>query len=313
MKRIAFLTAVLLAACTARPTPTLDVAATSVLQPYLTATASPTPTPPLEPVETPLPTATPFTYVVRSGDTLSGIAEKFRIRLEVLQAANPGISPNNMPVGVVLTIPADLDNPSLEPTPTPVPLPVRQVTCYPSRERGMWCLVVVQNDTADTIENVSCQVTLYDPRGGALATRTAFSLLNILPAGASLPLVVFFPPEIPLQAQPRAQMLTATRILQDDVRYLPASIENVLVQIDWIGRTAQVSGKVLLPPNAVSPAGRVWLLAAAYAADGRVVGARRWESTTEVPPGGKLDFAFAVFSLGPPIERVDLFVEARPK
>lgn len=313
MKRLICLVAFFLSACMARSASVPAPEVTPALRPYLTATASPTATPPLQPVETPLPTATPFTYVVQSGDTLSGIAERFGVRLEVLQAANPAVSPNSMSVGTVLTIPADADNPAVEPTPTPVPVPVRQVVCYPSPEGGMWCFVLVHNDTADVLENISAQVTLYMPSGELLAGQTAFLLLDTLPAGASSPLVVFFPPDVPRQAQARVQLLTATRLQAGDGRYLPVVLENTLTSVDWSGRRAQVSGKIYLLEGAPSSASLIWVAAAAYAADGRLVGVRRWESTAGLSPGGRLDFAFVVFSLGPPIERVDLLVEARPK
>jgi spore coat assembly protein SafA len=48
----------------------------------------------------------PGTYVVQSGDTMSGIAEKFGVSLSALEAANPQVSdPNLILPGQVLTIP----------------------------------------------------------------------------------------------------------------------------------------------------------------------------------------------------------------
>jgi LysM repeat protein len=68
--------------------------------------------------ETPLPSPTPFTYVVKEGDTLSGIAEQFGISLDDLQAVNPDISPASMPIGTVLQIPSHPSNPGGELTHT---------------------------------------------------------------------------------------------------------------------------------------------------------------------------------------------------
>ncbi len=304
---------VLLTACSHRPPSPPVAEATPVLEPFLTATPSLTSTPAIQTAIPPQPTATPFTYTVQSGDTLSSIAEKFRVRLEALQAANPGVAPGAMPVGTILNIPAEAGTSTLQPTPTPVTLPIRQAVCYPSTEGGLWCVVLVHNDTPDPIENVSAQITLYDSAGQALAEQTAFSLLNVLPAGASFPLAAFFPPSLPADILPRVQLLTATRLMKDDARYLPVSLENTQTSIDWSGRTAHVSGKVLLPANAASSAGQVWIAAVAYAADGRVTGIRRWESPSGIETGGNIDFAFAVFSAGPPIERVALFVEAQAR
>ena len=159
--------------------------------------------------ETPLPSPTPFTYTVKSGDTISSIALKFGVSMDDLQAANPEISPNSMSIGQVIKIPSNPDNPSGEPTPTPVPFTVQQIECYPTADKGMWCFVLVHNDFPDFLENVSAQVTLVDANNATLASQTALLPLNILPPNTSLPLTVFFPPEIPYNAKPQVQILTA--------------------------------------------------------------------------------------------------------
>jgi hypothetical protein len=45
------------------------------------------------------------TYTVVSGDTLGGIAAAHGTTLEALQAANPGITPENLGIGTVLKLP----------------------------------------------------------------------------------------------------------------------------------------------------------------------------------------------------------------
>jgi LysM repeat protein len=45
------------------------------------------------------------TYTVVSGDTLGGIAVAHGTTLEALEAANPGITPDNLPIGTVLKLP----------------------------------------------------------------------------------------------------------------------------------------------------------------------------------------------------------------
>jgi hypothetical protein len=175
----------------------------------------------------------------------------------------------------------------------------------------MWCFVLVHNEFTDFMENVSAQVTLVDGNNATLASQAALLPLNILPPNTSLPLTVFFPPQIPAGAKPQVQVLTAIRLLPDDERYLPATINNTLVQVNADGRSARVNGQVLLPADA-NTANQIWVTGTTYEETGRVVGVRRWESNAGLSPGGSLPFEFMVSSLGGRIERVEFAVEARP-
>lgn len=301
---------VLLASCSSQ-----QIEATprpSTLIPFLTSTEPPRATPDiLIAAETPLPSPTPFTYTVQPSDTISSIALKFGVSMDDLQAANPEISPNAMSVGQVIKIPSDPANPSGEPTPTPAPFTIQQAECYPTADRGMWCFVLVHNDFSDFMENVSAQVTLVDAHQMTIASQTALLPLNILPPNTSLPLAVFFPPEVPVGVRPQVQVLTAIRLLPGDERYLPATVNNTLVQVGADGRSARLNGQVLLPED-TEPASQVWVTGTAYDEAGCVVGMRKWESRAGLAPGGSLSFEFMVFSLGGKIGRVEFAVEARP-
>ena len=313
MKRAFLLIVFLLAACAPQPvelTPTPP----GTLRPYFTRTPSATPERPtglVESFETPFPSPTPFVYEVKAGDTMSSIAFKFGVSLDELVAANPDVSPNSMSIGTKLNVPSNPANPDSASPPTPVPAAVKQIECYPTTDQGMWCFVLIYNDTQDVIENLSAQVTLLNADGQSLASAPALSPLNILPPDASLPLMVFFPPVVPADVQPQVQLLTGIHLQPDDERYLPATLHNTLTEVDGSGRSAQVSGTVLLPEDA-QPAGLIWVAAVVYDRAGRVVGVRRWESTAGIAPGGNLDFAFEVSSLVGEIERVEFVVEARP-
>ena len=282
------------------------------LAPFLTSTSAPLQTPAgLVPLTTPLPSPTPFTYTVQPGDTLSEIAEKFNVSLDDLQAANPEISANSMSVGQAINIPSNPENPSGEATPTPAPFIVSQIECYPTIDKGMWCFILARNDSFEMLENISAQVTLVDSSNALIATQTAWLALNILPPNASAPMAVFFPPDVPFDAQPQAHVLTATRLQANDARYLPATINNALVQINAEGHSAQVSGLVLSQSQAAM-ANQVWVVAIAYDGAGRVVGVRRWESSMGISPAGSLPFHFLVSSVGGRIARVEFVVETRP-
>ena len=282
------------------------------LVPFVTSTRSPSQTPEgLVTAETPLPSPTPFTYAVQEGDTISGIALKFGVSIDDLQAANPETPPNAMSVGTVLNIPSNPDNPSGESTPTPAPFTIQQIKCYSTANKGMWCFVLVHNDFPDIMENVTLQVTLVDSNNTILASQTALLPLNILPPDTSLPLAVFFPPDIPADAKPQVQVLTAIRLLPNDERYLPATIHNTFVELSAEGHSARVSGQILSKSDSVD-ANQVWVAATAYDNAGRVVGVRRWESNAALPAGASLPFEFMLSSIGGKIARVEFAVESRP-
>ena len=83
------------------------------------------------------------------------------------------------------------------------------------------------------------------------------------------------------------------------------------MQINEDGRSARVTGQVLLPDHSQA-ASQVWVAATAYDDAGRVVGVRRWESSAGLLPGGVLPFEFMVSSIAGKIEQVEFAVEAKP-
>jgi len=310
MRKLLVLCLVLAAACA---TP----ASTQIFSPnepllYQTVTPSATtgPTGLIEFAETPLPSPTPFDYTIKGGDTLGSIADRFHVSLDALLAANPDVSPNAMSIGETLKIPSTPKNISGEGTPTPAPFAVQQIGCHPTGDQQLWCFALAYNDSPDPIEDVTAQVTLLDSEGRSKASQMATLPLNLLPAHQALPLSVLFA-AAPAGLHPQVQVLTAVRLTPDDQRYRPAVVQNTRVQVDWTGLSAQADGQVLLPADS-KPAASVWVAAVAYDRDGRVVGVRRWESSSGLEPGGSLPFSMLLSSVAGDIERVDFVVEARP-
>ena len=277
--------------------------------PYQTAAPSQTPSVIPALTEISLPTPTTYTYSVAQGDTFISIAQKTGVTLPALQAANPGVSSTALSVGTKLVIPSGNQVPG-EPTPTAAPLPVQQARCWPESTGGLWCFALLRNDFAETLENISAQLDLLDPGGQAAASQVAYGLLDILPPGASMPLVAHFPAPLQGGAALRVTVLTAIRLLPGDARYLPVQVENTLVSVDASGLTAQVSGKVTL--SGAGTANTLWVLAVAYDAAGNVVGVRRWAATAALGAGAAAAFDFQVSSVGPGIARVEFLSEARP-
>ncbi len=258
--------------------------------------------------ETPIPTSTPLIYTVEAGDTISEIAEKFKITQDELRAANPDVSPNSMTIGMTLLIPDSSAVPVGASTPTPVPAPVAQTVCHPSADGGLWCFALIQNNTDELLENISAQITLLDESNNVIASQTAFMPLDIIAPNSSLPAYVLFDSEIPAIFNIQVQVLTANQLPLNNTRYLPATVQNAVAQIN--GRTAQLSGQILLPAES-SAATQVRVAAVAYDKDGVVVGIKRWEGGA-AQPGGSISFSFLVSSLSFEIDAVEFFVEARP-
>jgi LysM repeat protein len=311
VKRFLVAFALLTAACSpiaAGVTPT-----TPLLHPYSTATAAPTSDRIAGAVisaETPLPSPTPSSYTIKAGDTLSQIAERLRVSVDVLLLANPGLDPNALRVGATLTVPGGAGSASFS-TPTPVPVGILDVDCRPMATGAYWCFALIHNDSTEMLENVTGIISIVDSSGLVLASQDVALLLDVLPPSASLPLAVSFSGPLPLDIRPQARILTAMRISTDTPRYLPALAHNTLTQVSWSGRTADVSGELMLPAG-VANAAQAWIAALAYDGSGRLVGWRRWENPGGLAAGTSTRFQTSVYSLAGAIERVDLVVQARP-
>lgn len=286
------------------------------LTPYHTATplhAQLEPTKLATPTPLPLPTSTPFTYEVVQNDTLIGIAARFNTSLDALMLANPGVNPNVLSVGTELVIPppSDEEEGGAPAEPTPAPLVESPPRCTPTPTGGLWCFWLVKNPHASGLENLAARVSLFDSRGEAVASQMAFPPLNLLPAGAALPLTTYFEPPAPAYEDIQIQLVSAIEVRGGKTRYLPASVADRTVTPAETGLSAQVSGTAALS-DPQHPAAVVWVAAVAYDADGEVVGVRRWEGGAEAG-AGQVPFSLLVSSVGPPIAYVEVWVEARPK
>jgi murein DD-endopeptidase MepM/ murein hydrolase activator NlpD len=306
MRKLSLLLTFLLTACTPAATQLPVSIGTAESLP------SPIPSPTFTPnvlvvVETPIPTSTPFVYVIQSGDTFSELAEQFKISQDALRAANPDIQPNSMSVGVTLLIPDASSSIPSGATPTPAPVPVTQTICHPTADDGLWCFALLQNNMTDFFENISAQVTLFNTNNETVASQTAFLPLDILPPNTSLPVFVFFP-NTPADVTMQIQILSA--VPSSGAGYLPASLNNIITQISWNGLTAKVSGEIFLPAESKA-ATQTRIAAVAYDKGGQVVGLKQWDGGT-MQPGEKAVFSFLVSSLGAGIDRVEVVAQARP-
>jgi LysM repeat protein len=297
---------------TEEPAPEISEAA---LTPYLTGTASSTPDiftaqTPASPTQIPTPSPTPFIYTVVADDTLTGIAFRHSVSLEDLIAANPGIDPNFLTIGLTLTIPLEGVVVAALPTPTPIPIQVDPPVCYPVTDGRLQCMAVVINDQAFAIENVIAQITLQSGNDQTPMTKIAIPPLNIIPTGGKAALSTAFEPPIPSDFVPTVTLLTVIPVSDDDQRYLDSDLQIRAIEIDPDGKQALVSGSILLLPEQ-SEASVVWASAFAYDAQNNIVGIRKWAANQGLGSGDQVEFEFVLYSLGLPIDHVEVLIEAR--
>jgi LysM repeat protein len=254
------------------------------------------------------PTATPNLYTVELNDTLTGIARKFNITPEELLAANPSAGSQALTVGQVLTIPTRQET-SAVPTATPWPVTIQQTQCYPNQDGSLWCLALLKNEYAETLQNLSVVISLQDSSGKPLSSLPAYAPLDLLPSGKSIAIGALFPAPILDGYRSQVHLLSASLLASTDNRYPSIHLQNNLVQVDWGGMSARVSGQAVLNPQS-GDASRVWILGVAYDQSGNVIGFRRWESNNPLSSADVLSFDFLIASLGPEIDHVELLVEA---
>jgi len=248
-----------------------------------------------------------------------GIALRYGISLEALKTANPNVNPYFMGVGTQLLIP--ITPTAIAATPTPqTPQPTAEATstavlslqtdCYRDAAGGVICFVLAQNLSGKPIENPTALVTLSGVSTEYSQTQTAILPLNLLPAGAALPLVTYFQAPTPEQFTATAQADFWLPVPEEDTRYLEAFLEDLQTEISADGRSAKVNGQVALA-DTTQQASSIWLLATAFTQDGRVAGIRRWEAPQPIPASQSIPFNFTIYSMGPEIVRVEVSAEAR--
>lgn len=311
------LVATLMGSCaTVTPTASPLAEPTALITPFLSPTPTitlPAPTA-LEVIPvTPEPTATPFSHTIVKGDTMLALAFTYGVKLEDLLAANPQVDPHFLVVGETLVVPIEGGDPATLPTPTPVPVRIVEPNCYSTLDGGVWCFLLVHNDTPHGLENLTAWIGLFDEQGNNLAGQVAAAPLNLLEPGHALPLIAFFPPPIPValdELHASAELLTALAVADDDQRYLEGSMQVDEVLVEEGDSQAQVSGSVGAPEDSAA-SGVVWLAAMAYDENGQVVGVRKLELADAIDPGESLPFKIALFSLGGDIAEVEVLLEIR--
>lgn len=310
------LSGLFLAGCTnlaGSPTETLPR-----LTPYATRTAAvPTLLPDVPTLEPPPQSARPtqITHLVKKGEDMGGIATMYNVKIKDLREANTEIDPRMMPIGSVLIIPSgDPEQDAFRPT--SIPTPVTHIltgapVCYAEASGGAWCLLIVVNNTDTSIEDISVDFILSGPDGNEPVTKASFSLLDRLTAGQMISVSAYFEKAPALPWKINSRLRTASPSVDEGARYLQSTLDRSAVTLSEDRLSARITGVVNLNAGQ-SDANIIQVVAAAYNASGQPVGLRRWESPVGLESGSGLVCDFTVFSLGGPIDRVDVLLETRP-
>lgn len=195
----------LLAGCgrviTPTPEPTFTVAPTAITE-DIEPTATPQPPKPTAtprratPRVSPTPTATPtpIIYTIQPGDTLLKIAIQFNSSTESIQEINGIADPRFLQIGQILIIPPaeeSADRPP-SPTPTPPPLEVTSINFQQTPDGALWCLGTIHNPGEVPLAEVVVEAALLDGTGVLLSREAAYTQLDVIQPGHSVPFAILF-------------------------------------------------------------------------------------------------------------------------
>ena len=299
----------LLTACSPGPqnAPISTLTIAPPVNPYQAKTSTPiipTATVPL-PTDQPLiPTPTPFSHTIQSGDTLYGIAIQYNISLDKLVSANSGVDTSLLTVGTKLIIPFSEEDELSVPSPTPYPVLFSEPVCYSTKDVGIWCFLIVENTQNLVLENLSSSFNLYDQNQELVQSVVAIPPLNTLFPDQKIPLVAFIKPAQVDQYRVTGTLLTA---LPSEKTENLTAISDYSVQYSQENTVAQISGIVEVLAKEVD-SNEIWIAAVGFS-DGEPVGIRKWTSGESVDPETAYPFDIQLYSLGPRIDQVLLLSE----
>lgn len=277
------------------------------LNPYQSKTSTPiipTATVPL-PTDHPLiPTATPFSHSVQPGDTLYGIAIQYNISLDNLVSANPGVDTSLLSIGTKLVIPFSEEDELSVPTPTPFQVPLTEPVCYSTKDNGIWCYLMVENNQNTVLESLSASFNLYNEKQELVRSVVAIPPLNMLFPDQMISLAAFIKPAQVDQYRVTGTLLTA---LPSERTEPLTAITDYSIKYTEDNKVAQITGVVEVLAAKVE-GNQIWI-AAIGLSDGEPVGIRKWTSGESIDAETSYPFDIQLYSLGPRIDQVLLLSE----
>jgi LysM repeat protein len=312
--------ALALAACTPAPAPSSVPTAKLLSLPPATPTAPAAlaePPPVTTPViiASPTATATPVTHVVTTGETMLGIAIDYGVSLAALQAANPTVEARFLSIGTILIIPPPEGGFALAATnlapPPPAPVNFSQPICFALTSNALYCLLEAHNPNKQPLENISARIILAGPDGLPFASQTAFGALDLVPAGAAVPLAALFQPA-PAHPAAATGVEAETAILVSEPL---SSTQTVLLEVTAspgavVGGRWSVTGSV--HNSAALPLVSAWVVLSVYDANGRLTGFRKLALDNGLAANETRNFAIDSDVLAGPATRGVVMAEGQP-
>ena len=260
-----------------------------------------------ETVPTPAPTATPIIHVVALGETISSIALHYGVPMDAIIKENPDAKPNAMIVGDELVIPASNSRQAAAVDPSILEnVLISDPDCIKTGDNGLWCAVYVDNQGEETLENIVVTISLRDSDGNVLEERSAPTLMRYTAAGTAIPAVVFLENVPAMYKSATVSLFSALIVETSTSPYLTVYVEEKTRTLS--GVEAMISGWMRVEVEQEKDRADIWIGAAAFDADGSIVGVRRLESS--VTTNEEFNFNITVYSSAGSIARVVLYTEA---
>ena len=261
-----------------------------------------------ETVRTPAPTATPIIHVVALGETISLIALRYGVPMDVIIKANLDAEPNALIVGDELVIPASNSSQAAAIDPSILEnIKISDPDCIRTEDGGLWCAVHVDNTGQEDLENIVVTISFRDSDGNVLEDRSAPTLMRYATAGTTTPAVVFLENNPAMYTDVTVSLFSALIVEASISPYLDVAVEEETRTLN--GVEATISGWMrVVEEEQEKDRADIWIGAAAFDADGSLVGVRRLESS--VATNEMFNFNITVYSSAGSIARVVLYTEA---
>ncbi len=168
---------------------------------------------------------------------------------------------------------------------------------------------MVTNNYLQPMEGVSGVIKLVAQDGSEITNRVAYTPLKTLLPGDAMPMMVYFLPKISQEFLPQLTEVSALLVDMDESGNILVTNMSKEVNISPRGTSASITGSISIPSDGIEIK-RISVLAIAYSDNSDVVGVRRKDEMGAFKPGEKIFYEVTVFSLGSPISKVDVLVEA---